>query len=278
METIKKYLPSLTRTFVIAFLYAAATLICVFVAGQYSWGPVQVRLSEVACVLALFTPEAILGLGFGCMVANVINLTISNLGTFTPVGLVVCLALPIAGAIFAKRFRERPYIASVVLLVVNVAAVLIFHALFGTIGVLDVILGSLATTLGALFTWKYHERPALAVLGPVIANAIIIPTYLPFMLEGMDMYVIPFTNIALDSSYWVMYLFGFVGVALGEAIVLYVLGLPLARLIKNTRFVAWLEQGHEAYKELGAEVQRAKAEAIEAATAAKAAKSAKGAE
>ena len=103
----------------------------------------------------------------------------------------------------------------------------------GTLGLLDVVFGSLATALGAAFSWHFRKRPALAVLGPVLANAIIVPAYLPIMLKGLGFYTIPFTSIDLEGSYVLMYLFGFVATGLGEAAVMYLLGLPLYRVLKK---------------------------------------------
>ena len=45
----------------------------------------------------------------------------------------------------------------------------------GMLGMLDVVFGSLATFLGALFTWKMRSRPLIALAGPVLANALIVP-------------------------------------------------------------------------------------------------------
>ena len=98
---------------------------------------------------------------------------------------------------------------------------------------LDVCFGSLATLLGALFSWHFRDRPALAVLGPVISNALIVPAYLPLMLQGMGFYTIPFTSISLDGAYLPMFLFGLVATGLGEAVVMYVLGLPLYHALKG---------------------------------------------
>ena len=103
----------------------------------------------------------------------------------------------------------------------------------GTLGLLDVVFGSLATLMGATFSWRFRDRPALAVLGPVIANALIVPAYLPLMLQGMGFYTIPFTSISLDGAYLPMYLFGIVATGLGEAVVMYALGLPLHHALKS---------------------------------------------
>ena len=73
----------------------------------------------------------------------------------------------------------------------------------------------------------------MAVLGPVIANAVIVPAYLPLLLQGLGYYTIPFTTIVLDGLYLPMYLFGLVATGIGEALVMYVLGLPLLAALKR---------------------------------------------
>ncbi len=173
----------LARVGVIAAVYAACTLIALLFLGSLAWGPIQFRVSEALCVLALFTPAAIPGLTLGCVIANVMNIVIS--GT-------------------------------------------------GMLGMLDVVFGSLATFAGALFTWKMCRHPLVALAGPVLANALIVPAYLPLLLQGVGFYTIPFTTISLDNSWLFMYLFGLVTTGVGEAVIMYVLGYPLARSLAKT--------------------------------------------
>ena len=173
----------LDRVGVIAAAYAACTLIALLFLGSLAWGPIQFRVSEALCVLALFTPAAIPGLTLGCVIANVMNIVIS--GT-------------------------------------------------GMLGMLDVVFGSLATFAGALFTWKMRRHPLVALAGPVLANALIVPAYLPLLLQGVGFYTIPFTTISLDNSWLFMYLFGLVTTGVGEAVIMYVLGYPLARSLAKT--------------------------------------------
>ena len=173
----------LARVGVIAAAYAACTLIALLFLGSLAWGPIQFRVSEALCVLALFTPAAIPGLTLGCVIANVMNIVIS--GT-------------------------------------------------GMLGMLDVVFGSLATFVGALFTWKMRRHPLVALAGPVLANALIVPAYLPLLLQGVGFYTIPFTTISLDNSWLFMYLFGLVTTGVGEAVIMYVLGYPLARSLAKT--------------------------------------------
>ena len=170
----------------IAALYAATTLVCLLFLGSLAWGPVQFRLSEALCVLALLSPDAVPGLALGCAVANIANIAVS--GT-------------------------------------------------GMLGMLDVSFGSLATLIGAWCTWRLRKHPRLAVLGPVVANALIVPAYLPLMLKGIGFYTVPFTSISLDDSYVLMYLFGLLATGIGEAVVLYALGLPLWRALLSSPLV-----------------------------------------
>ena len=173
------------RVGAIAALYAACTLVTMLFLGNLAWGPVQFRVSEALCALALFTPHAVPGLTLGCALANIANIALS--GT-------------------------------------------------GMLGMLDVVFGSLATCAGAWFTWRMRKHPAIALLGPVLANAIIVPAYLPLLLQATGFYTIPFTSISLDGAWGLMYVFGLVSTGLGEAVIMYVLGYPLARSLARTPY------------------------------------------
>jgi uncharacterized membrane protein len=173
----------IVRISAIAALYSACTVVVMLFLGWFSWGPVQLRISEALTVLALFTPDAVCGLGLGCAIANIINIPLSGVGT---------------------------------------------------LGLLDVVFGTLATVLGACFAWRFRDNPPLAVAGPVITNGLIVPAYLPLMLKGMGFYTIPLTSISLDGSYVAMYVFGLVATSIGEAAVMYILGLPLYRALRQS--------------------------------------------
>ena len=148
----------IARIAMIAAAYGAASLAAMTFMGSLAWGPVQFRISEALCVLALLTKDAIPGLTLGCVIANAANM---------------------------------------------------------------------ATFVGATISWKLRRNPKLALLGPVLANGLIVPAYLPFMLQGLGFYTIPLTSINLDGAFVPMYVFGLIATGLGEAVVMYVLGLPL---------------------------------------------------
>lgn len=110
----------------------------------------------------------------------------------------------------------------------------------GTLGLLDVVFGSAATAIGAWVMWRWRARPSLAALGPVVANGLIVPAYLPLLLAGLGFYTVPFTSISLEGAWPAMYLFGLVCTSVGEAVVMYVLGLPLYRALERTPLPAML--------------------------------------
>lgn len=168
----------------IAAVYAACTLVALLLLQGLAWGPVQFRISEALVVLAVLTPAAVPGLTIGCVIANLAAMVIN--GT-------------------------------------------------GALGLLDVVFGSAATLVGALWCRRFAERPRLAMLGPVLANAIIVPAYLPLLLQGLGFYTIPFTTIDLDGAYLPMYLFGLVATGIGEAAVVYILGTPLIAALRKAK-------------------------------------------
>lgn len=106
-------------------------------------------------------------------------------------------------------------------------------AQFGAVALLDVVFGSLGTLLGAVWTWRLRKRPVLALLGPVITNALIVPAYLPIVLAATGFYNVTILGMDVASSWPTMYAFGVLAVAAGQALVIYALGLPLLLLLKR---------------------------------------------
>jgi uncharacterized membrane protein len=114
-------------------------------------------------------------------------------------------------------------------------------ATFGAVGFLDVAFGSLATLLGAAWTWRFRRRTAIALAGPVIFNALIVPAYLPLMLGAGGFTTIPVLGITLSSAWPVLYLTGVVGIGLGQAVVVYGLGWPLLSTLRRMRLPGMTE-------------------------------------
>lgn len=155
----------LTTIALIGALYTALT----FVSAPFSFGVIQLRLSEALCILPLFSPITVLGLTFGCLISNLI-------GFFTGLN---------------------------------------------PLGLIDAVVGTSATLLGAVFTLiigRYVRKKALiyilAPLPTILFNALLVGGELYFIFKGS-------------------YLFHFFSVALGETIILYLLGSMLISILSK---------------------------------------------
>ena len=113
------YVLFITQAAMIAAIYVAVTLLF----APFSYGEVQVRLSEALTILPAFTPAAIPGLFIGCLISNILG------GCILP----------------------------------------------------DIIFGSIATLIGAYFTYLLrNQNKFLAPLPPIIANTLIVPFVLRY--------------------------------------------------------------------------------------------------
>lgn len=109
----------MTQAAMIAAIYVALT----YAFAPFSFGEVQIRISEALTILPVFTPAAVPGLFIGCFIGNILG-----------------------GAILP-----------------------------------DIIFGSLATLIGAFFTYRLRDRNRLfAPLPPIIANTIVVPFVLHY--------------------------------------------------------------------------------------------------
>lgn len=106
-----------------AAMIAAIYVVLTLVFAPFSYGEVQVRLSEALTILPVFTPAAIPGLFIGCFISNILG------GCIVP----------------------------------------------------DIIFGSLATLIGAVFTYMLrNQNRFLAPLPPIITNVLIVPFVLRY--------------------------------------------------------------------------------------------------
>lgn len=96
---------------VIAAVYAVLTLLTILFLQGLAWGPIQFRISEALCVVALFTPAAIPGLTIGCIIANLANTIISGTGALGMLDVVFGSLATCIGAILCWKLRKRPALA-----------------------------------------------------------------------------------------------------------------------------------------------------------------------
>ena len=71
-KKINKMTHYLTRAAIVAALYTAVTL----VVYPFSFGALQIRISEALTILPFFMPEAVVGLFIGCIISNLFSTNI----------------------------------------------------------------------------------------------------------------------------------------------------------------------------------------------------------
>lgn len=89
-------------------------------------------------------------------------------------------------------------------------------------GFLDIIFGSIATLLAALWTMKMPSK-WLAPLPPVVCNMAIVSA------------VVAFQQAQSSGAFWTAYFFNAFTIGLGEVVVCYGLGLLLLRILPNIK-------------------------------------------
>ena len=93
------------KTFSVLFMAQAAMIAAIYVVvtlvfAPFSYGEVQVRLSEALTILPVFTPAAIPGLFIGCLISNILG------GCIIPDIIFGSLAT-LLGAIFTYMLRKQ---------------------------------------------------------------------------------------------------------------------------------------------------------------------------
>lgn len=93
---MNKKIRHLTKAAVIAAVYVVLTLL----SGAFglAYGNVQFRISEVMCILPLFTSAAIPGLTAGCLLANIFS-------TVNPVDMVIGSLASLLAAVCTRKCR-----------------------------------------------------------------------------------------------------------------------------------------------------------------------------
>jgi uncharacterized membrane protein len=143
--------------------------------------------------------------------------------------LYAALTVALAPLSYGPYFQLRVAEALTVLPYVTPAAVpalfvgCLIANVFGGLGIYDIALGSLATLLAALLTWRM-PRPFLAPLPPVVINAVVVGAYLSFLTGASPLVTM-----------------GYVG--LGEFLACYGLGYPLLLVVLRNEKLRQLVRG-----------------------------------
>ena len=113
--------------------------------------------------------------------------------------------------------------------------------LFSGYGVYDLVFGTMATLIAALLSRavrnvRWRGIPVLVPLPPVLVNALMV---------GLEITVVSGGNLTPDAFQnfnWILFWTNFASVGLGELVICYVLGLPLAVWIDRSRSMKKLMQ------------------------------------
>ena len=85
--------------------------------------------------------------------------------------------------------------------------------IFGGLGLVDIIGGSLTTLIAAYFTYRYKDT-FFAYLSPIIFNGLLISIYL---------------HVLFELPYWITA----IEIAASEAVVVFLVGYPMIKYLKN---------------------------------------------
>ncbi len=107
---MKKRTMQLCRAAIIAALYVVLTYLST--ALGLAAGPIQLRLSEILCILPLFTPAAIPGLFIGCLLANILSGSILEILIGSLATLMGAYGTYLIGKTRLRYFAALPPIAS----------------------------------------------------------------------------------------------------------------------------------------------------------------------
>jgi uncharacterized membrane protein len=151
----------------------------------------------------------------------------NGIRTLTTGGVVAALYIALTGVFAPISFSGMQFRVSEVLVLLPVltpAAIpgvalgcLLSNLLFGGLGIVDIVFGTLATLLAAIGTRLLRRWTPLAPVPPIVLNGLVVGTYLPMILPD---YHVPI---------WLSML----SVAAGETAVLFVVGLPLVYLLQR---------------------------------------------
>ncbi len=140
-------------------------------------------------------------------------------------GLYVIFTMPFGTLAVNPFVQIRPAEALMILpalcpqTVVGLAIGCAISNIISTFGILDVLLGTLATLLAGLLTAKVFKKSYLAPLPPIIVNAIILP--LVWIVAG---------GIKATLQTWALVT---LGIAVSQTVVCYGLGMPLYFVAKK---------------------------------------------
>ena len=110
MMTNKKIL----RIIIVISIYVA---LCFFLQG-ISFGPLQLRLSELLCLLAIENPIYIVAVSIGCFISNLLFSTLGSIDAIVGT-LATVVGCSLAFLLRKIKFKEFPFVSALTIAIVN---------------------------------------------------------------------------------------------------------------------------------------------------------------
>ena len=114
----------INKTFIKTIVITSIYIILCYIFSFISFGPIQLRLSEILCLLTIENPVYIIGIAIGCFISN---LLLSPLGTIDAiVGTIASIIGCLLGYTFRKvKYKNFPLLSAVIISLVNAVVVAI---------------------------------------------------------------------------------------------------------------------------------------------------------
>lgn len=114
----------INKTFIKTVVITSIYIILCYIFSFISFGPIQLRLSEILCLLTIENPIYIIGIAIGCFISN---LLLSPLGTVDAVvGTLASIIGCLLGYVFKKvKYKNFPLLSAVIISLVNAVIVAI---------------------------------------------------------------------------------------------------------------------------------------------------------
>ena len=157
-----KNITYMTQAAMIAAIYVVIT----YVGAAFSFGEVQVRISEALCVLPIFTLSAVPGVTVGCFIANILcggtvyDIVFGTLATLIAAVITYFIKNPLLSSI--PTIVSNAVIVPIVLIMSGVGGVNMFPYFALTVGLGEVISCGILGTILAVYM-KKHPRVSQAL-------------------------------------------------------------------------------------------------------------------
>lgn len=130
----------------IAALYAGLTYISSIFG--LAFGPVQIRISEVLCILAVFSPTAVMGLTVGCFISNILSFTPLDMIFGTSATLIAALCSYLLRNVRLKGLPIASFLSPVLFNAVIIGAELALFYTEGSASAVSFLTGAAGVALG----------------------------------------------------------------------------------------------------------------------------------